>query len=124
MEYLALFMIEYDVQKVLFHLVYTVLKSMIDLDQLIIAIVVVANHHGLGIPSLQILKSNPELTQNTLWKVKPLGSFYFIPSSFFEKLASSFYTPITLLQLSLLKKTNAKGEMIVFVPKINLCEKE
>ena len=44
MEYLALFVIEHDIQKVLFHLVYPILKSMVDLDQLIIVIIVVANH--------------------------------------------------------------------------------
>ena len=45
---------------------YAVLKSMVDLDQLIIVIMAVANHKGFGIPSLQILKSNPELTQSIL----------------------------------------------------------
>ena len=50
-------MVEYNVQKVLLHLVYVVLKSMVDLDQLIIVIMIVANHQGLEIPSLQILKS-------------------------------------------------------------------
>ena len=63
-EYLALFTVEYDIQKVLLHLIYAVLKSMVDLDQLIIAIMVVANHQGLRILSLQILKSNLELTQS------------------------------------------------------------
>ena len=35
---------------------YAVLKSMIDLDHLVIVIMAVANHQGLGIPLLQILK--------------------------------------------------------------------
>ena len=65
-EYLALLVIEHNVQKVLLHLVYAVLKSMVDLDQLIIVIMVVVNHQGLGISLLQILKSNPELTQSLL----------------------------------------------------------
>ena len=65
-EQLVLFVIEYDVQKVLLYLVYTILKSMIDLDQLVIVIMIGANHQGLGIPSLQILKSNLELTQSIL----------------------------------------------------------
>ena len=43
-EYLALFVVEHDVQKVLLHLMYAVLKLMVDLDQLVIAIMVVANH--------------------------------------------------------------------------------
>ena len=94
-------MVEHDVQKVLFYFVYVVLKSMVDLDQLIIVIMAVDNHQGLKIPSLQILKSNPELTHNTLWEVKLLSLLYSISNSFFKKLASSFYTPITLLQLSL-----------------------
>ena len=58
-EYLTLFVVEYDVQKVPLHFVYAILKSMVDLDQLVIVIMVVANHHGFGIPSEQILKSNP-----------------------------------------------------------------
>ena len=72
MEYLTLFVVEYDAQKVLLHLVYTVLKSMVDLDELVIVIMAVTNHQGLGIPSLQILKSKSKLTQNTLWEVKLL----------------------------------------------------
>ena len=44
MEYLALFVVEYIVQKILFHLVYAVLKLMVDLDQLIIVIMAVVNH--------------------------------------------------------------------------------
>ena len=44
MEYLALFVVEHDVQKVLLHLVYAVMKSMVDLDQLIIVIMAIANH--------------------------------------------------------------------------------
>ena len=43
-EDLALFVVEPDVQKVLFHLVYAILKSMVDLDQIIILIMAVANH--------------------------------------------------------------------------------
>ena len=65
-EYLALFVVEHDAQKNLLHFMYVVLKSMVDLDQLVIVIMTVANHQGLGIPSLQILKSNPELTQSIL----------------------------------------------------------
>ena len=99
-EYLALFIVEYDVQKVLLYLVYAIFKSMVDLNQLIIVIMAVVNYQGLRIPSLQILKSNPELTQSTLWEVKPLNFLYSIPSSFFEKLASSIYSPIILLHLS------------------------
>ena len=53
MEFLALFVVEHNVQKVLLHFVYTVLKSMIDLDQLVIVIMAVANDQGLGISSLQ-----------------------------------------------------------------------
>ena len=56
---------------------YAVLKSMVDLDQLVIVIMVVVNHQGLGTPSLQILKSNPELTQSVLWEVKLLTSLLF-----------------------------------------------
>ena len=74
-EYLALFVVEYNVQRVLFHLVYAVLKLMVNLDQLVIVIMAVANHQGLGTPSLQILKSNPKLTQSALWEVKLLSSF-------------------------------------------------
>ena len=59
-------MVEYDIPKVLLHLVYAVLKSMVNLNQLVIVIMVVVNHQGLGISSLQILKSNPELTQRIL----------------------------------------------------------
>ena len=44
MEYLALFVFEHDVQKVLLHFVYAILKSMVDLDQLIIVIMIVVNH--------------------------------------------------------------------------------
>ena len=65
-EYLALFVVEHDVQKVLLHLVYAVLKSMVNLDQLVIVIMAIANHQGLRIPSLQILKSNLELIQSIL----------------------------------------------------------
>ena len=75
-EYLALFMVEHNVQRAPLHLAHAVLKSMVDLDQLVIVIMGVANHQGLGTPSLQILKSNPELTQSVLWEVK-------LPSSFF-----------------------------------------
>ena len=77
---------------------HAVLKSMVDLDQLVIVIMAVVNHQGLGTPSLQILKSNPELSYGKSSYPVP---FYSITSSFFEKLASSFYTPITLLQLFL-----------------------
>ena len=52
MGYLALVVVEHDVQKVLLHFVYAVLKPMVDLDQLVIVIMVVANHKGLKIPSL------------------------------------------------------------------------
>ena len=65
-EYLALFVVEHDVQRALLHLVHAVLKSMVNLDQLVIVIVVVATHQVLGTPLLQILKSNPELTQSAL----------------------------------------------------------
>ena len=44
MKYLAQFVVEYDVQKVLFNLAYVVLKSMIDMNQLIIVIMAVVNH--------------------------------------------------------------------------------
>ena len=76
-EYLALFVVEYNIQRAPLYLVHVVLKSMVDLDQLVIMIMVVANHQGLGIPLLQILKSNPELTQSALWEVKLLSSFLF-----------------------------------------------
>ena len=56
---------------------HAVLKLMVDLDQLVIVIMTVANHQGLGTPSLQILKSNPELTQSALWEVKLLTSLLF-----------------------------------------------
>ena len=77
MEYLALFVIEHNVQRAPLHIVHAVLKSMVDLNQLVIVIMAVANHQGLGTPSLQILKSNPKLTQSALWKVKLLTSFLF-----------------------------------------------
>ena len=51
-EYLALFVVQYDVQKVLLYLLYIVLKSMVDLDQLVIVITAAINHQDLGIPSL------------------------------------------------------------------------
>ena len=66
MEYLALFVVEHNIQRAPLHLVHAVLKSMVDLNQLVIVIMVVANHQGLGTPSLQILKSNPELAQSAL----------------------------------------------------------
>ena len=66
MEYLALFVVEHNIQRAPLHLVHAVLKSMVDLNQLVIVIMVVANYQGLGTPSLQILKSNPELTQSAL----------------------------------------------------------
>ena len=65
-EYLVLFVIEYNVQKVLFHLMYAVLKLMVDQNQPIIVIMTIANHQGLVIPSLQILKFKPKITQNML----------------------------------------------------------
>ena len=70
-------MVEHNVQRALLHLLYAVLKSMVDLNQLVIVIMVVANHQGLGTPSLQILKPNPELTQSALWEVKVLTSLLF-----------------------------------------------
>ena len=76
-EYLALFVVEYNVQRAPLHLSHTVLKLMVDLDQLIIVIMAVTNYQGLGTPSLQILKSNLELTQSALWKVKLLTSLLF-----------------------------------------------
>ena len=51
-EYLALFVIEYNVQRASVYLAHAVLKSIIDLDQLVIEIMAVANYQGLGIPSL------------------------------------------------------------------------
>ena len=66
MEYLALFVVEHNVQKVMLHFIYAVLKLMVDLDQLVIVRMAVANHQGLRISSLQILKSNPELIQSIL----------------------------------------------------------
>ena len=76
-EYLALFMVEHNIQRTPLHLAHAVLKSMVDLDQLVIVIMVVANYQGLGTPLLQIQKSNPELTQSALWEVKLLSSFLF-----------------------------------------------
>ena len=76
-EYLALFIVEHNVQRALLHLMHAVLKSMVNLDQLVIAIMAIANHQGLGTPSLQILKSNPELIQSALWEVKLFRSFLF-----------------------------------------------
>ena len=76
-EYLALFVVEHNIQRALLHLVHAVLKSMVDLDQFIIAILAIANHQGLGTPLLQILKSNLELTQSALWEVKLLTSLLF-----------------------------------------------
>ena len=43
-EYLALFVVEHNVQRAPLHLLHAVLKSMVDLDQLVIVIMVVANH--------------------------------------------------------------------------------
>ena len=77
MKYLALFMVEYNIQWAPFHLAHAVLKSMVDLDQLVIMIMAIANHQGLGTQLLQILKSNLELTQSALWKVKLLSSYLF-----------------------------------------------
>ena len=76
-EYLALFVVEHNVQRAPLHLLHAVLKSMVDLDQLVIVIMEVANHQGLKTPYLQILKSNPELTQSALWEVKLFSSFLF-----------------------------------------------
>ena len=77
MEDLALFVVEHNVQKAPLHLAHAILKSMVDLDQLVIVIMVVANHQGLGTPSLQILKSNSELIQSALREVKLLTSLLF-----------------------------------------------
>ena len=76
-EYLALFVVEHNVQRAPLHLAHVILKSMVDLDQLVIVIIAVVNHQDLGTPSLQILKSNPELTQSTLWEAKLLTSLLF-----------------------------------------------
>ena len=76
-EYFALFVVEHNIQKALLHLAHVVLKSIVDLNQLVIVIMVVANYQGLRTPSLQILKSNPKLTQSALWEVKLLSSFLF-----------------------------------------------
>ena len=65
-EYMALFVVEHNVQRAPPDLVHAVLKSMVDLDQLVIVIMTVANHQGLGTPLLHILKSNPELIQSAL----------------------------------------------------------
>ena len=77
MEYQALFVVEHNIQRAPLHLLHAVLKSMVDLDQLVIVIMAVANHQGLGTPSLQILKPNLELTQSALWEVKVLTSLLF-----------------------------------------------
>ena len=66
MEYLALFVVEHNVQRAPLHLVHVLLKSMVDLDQLVIVIMTVVNHQGLGIAPLQTLKSNPKLTQSSM----------------------------------------------------------
>ena len=76
-EYMALFVVEHNVQRALLHLAHAVLKSMVDLNQLVIVIIAIVNHQGFGIPSLQILKSNSKLTQSTLWEVKLLSSLLF-----------------------------------------------
>ena len=76
-EYQALFVVEHNVERAPLHLLHAVLKSMVDLDQLVIVIMAVANHQGLGTLSLQILKPNPELTQSALWEVKVLTSLLF-----------------------------------------------
>ena len=70
-------MVEDNVQRAPLHLSHAVLKSMVDLDQLVIVIMAIANYQGLRTPSLQILKSNPELTQSALWEVKLFSSFLF-----------------------------------------------
>ena len=59
-------MVEHNVQKAPLHLVHAVLKLMVDLDQLVIVIMAVANYQGLRTLSLQILKSNSKLTQSAL----------------------------------------------------------
>ena len=59
-------MIEHDVQKVVLHAVHVVLKLMVDLDQSIIAIIIVANRHKIVNPSLQKSKSKPKVTQSIL----------------------------------------------------------
>ena len=56
-EYLALFVVEHNVQRAPLHLAHAILKSVVDLDQLVIVIMAVTNHQGLGAPLLQILKS-------------------------------------------------------------------
>ena len=43
-EYLALFVVEHNVQRAPLHLAHAVLKSMVDLNQLVIMIIAVANH--------------------------------------------------------------------------------
>ena len=65
-EYLVLFVVEHNVQKVLPYLMHAILKLIIDLDQPVIDIMVVANHHGIVNPLLQALKSEPKLTQSIL----------------------------------------------------------
>ena len=70
-------MVEHKVHKAPLYLVHVVLKSMVNLDQLIIVIMTVANHQGLGIPSLQKLISNPKLSQSILWEVKLLSFLLF-----------------------------------------------
>ena len=76
-------MVKHDVQKILLHLAHAILKLMVDLDQLVIVIMAVANHQGLGIK---------------VYYEKHYYStfFYSISNSFSKKLAFSFYTPITL----------------------------
>ena len=76
-EYLALFVVKHNISIAPLHLVHAVLKSMVDLDQHVIVIMAIANHQGLETSSLQILKSNPELTQSALWEVKLSSSFLF-----------------------------------------------
>ena len=76
-EYLTLFVVEHNIQRAPLYLAHAVSKSIVDLNQLVTMIMVVANHQGLGTPSLQILKSNPELTQSALWEVKLLTSLLF-----------------------------------------------
>ena len=76
-EYLALFVVEHNIQRAPLHLVHAILKSMVNLDQLVIVIMAIANHQGLGTPSLQILKSNSKLTQSALWEVKLFTSLLF-----------------------------------------------
>ena len=57
-------MVEDDVLKVLLHLLYTFLKLMVDLDQLVIVIMTIANCQSFVIPFIQILKFKSILIQS------------------------------------------------------------